>query len=60
MDGSPGQSQYSLSFQGSDGDLVSQLDASKRLGLFDINAQLENDFTTSDINQFTLSASYNF
>ena len=60
MDGSPGQSQYSLSFQGCDGDLVSQLDASKRLGLFDINAQLENDFTTSDINQFTLSASYNF
>ena len=54
------ESQYSLSFQGSDGDLVSQLDASKRLGLFDINAQLENDFTTSDINQFTLSASYNF
>ena len=54
------ESQYSLSFQGSDGDLVSQLEASKRLGLFDIKAQLENDFNTSDINQFTLSASYNF
>ncbi len=54
------ESQYSLSFQGSDGDLVSQLEASKRLGLFDITAQLENDFNTSDINQFTLSASCNF
>ena len=54
------ESQYSLSFQGSDGDLVSQLEASKRLGLFDINAQLENNFNTSANNQLSLSASYNF
>ena len=54
------QSQYSLSFQGSDGDLVSQLVAYKRLGLFDINAQLENNFNTSANNQLSLSASYNF
>ena len=54
------ESQYSLTFQGIDGEVVSQLDASKRLGLFDINAQLENDFNTSPINQLTLSASYNF
>ena len=54
------ESQYSLSFQGSDGDLVSQLEASKRLGLVDIKAQLENDFNTSANNQLSLSASYNF
>ena len=54
------ESQYSLSFQGSDGDLVSQLEVSKRLGLFDINAQLENNFNTSANNQLSLSASYNF
>ena len=53
------QSQYSLSFQGSDGDLVSQLEASKRLGLFDITAQLENDFTSAN-HQLSLSASHNF
>ena len=54
------ESQYSLSFQGSDGDLVSQLLSSKRLGLFDIKAQLENNFNTSANNQLSLSASYNF
>ena len=54
------ESQYSLSFQGSDGDLVSQLVSSKRLGLFDIKAQLENNFNTSANNQLSLSASYNF
>jgi uncharacterized protein YhjY with autotransporter beta-barrel domain len=54
------ENQYSLSFQGSDGDLVSQLEASKRLGLVDIKAQLENDFNTSTNNQLSLSASYNF
>ena len=53
------ESQYSLSFQGSDGDLVSQLEASKRLGLFDIKAQLENDFTSAN-HQLSLSASHNF
>ena len=53
------ESQYSLSFQGSDGDLVSQLEASKRLGLFDITAQLENDFTSAN-HQLSLSASHNF
>jgi outer membrane autotransporter protein len=54
------ESQYSLSLQGSDGDVVSQLEASKRLGLFDIKAQLENDFNTSANHQLSLSASYNF
>ena len=54
------ESQYSLSFQGSDGDLVSQLKASKKLGLFDIKAQLENNFNTSANYQLSLSASNNF
>ena len=54
------ESQYSLSFQGSDGDLVSQLKASKKLGLFDIKAQLENNFNTSANYQLSLSASHNF
>ena len=53
-------SQYSLSFQVSEGDPVSELETSKRLGLVDIKAQLENDFNTSANNQLSLSASYNF
>ena len=54
------ESEYSLSFQGSEGELVSQLTASKTLGLINFDAQLENDFNTSANNQLSLSATYNF